>query len=380
MASTPVENASRPVPSFFNALRGVWLLTWKGQLTWRRLGAAAVGLLALPVLIYLTTYTPAGWAESHRLQMGKPGGYVNGFSKRVTRLGVPLSAEQLAQLEQLVTEEFQQAERAWEGNATSEPTPEVQRERQQECYDRIAQRARSVLDQRQFTEFQNYQRRHRPPRAEPVRDILWGRAAPFYHCLIDLYFFILLPLTCISKCGALVRDDLEANTLSFFLTRPLSRGQLLVTKFIAQTAWLEIALLAQTLLVFLAAWLRVVPDLRNLLPIFVGAQLLAVLTWSALGSLLGLISRRYMALALLYGLVVEMGIGRIPTNINSLSLVRHLETLLGHNGVLQSVFNWPTANSLRAIVALLVAAVVFLNLATLLFTFREYHHTSEMQK
>jgi hypothetical protein len=380
MASTGVEQTSRPVPSFFNALRGVCLLTWKSQLTRRRLGAAAIGMLALPVLIYMTTTTPAAWAQSHRLQMGKAGAYVNGFSKRLIRLGAPLQTQQLAQFNQIVTEEFRQAESAWESNGPSEPTPELLRERQDACYDRIAQRVRSFLDQRQLTEFQNYQRRHRTVRTEPVRDILWGRTAPFYHCLIDLYFFILLPLTCVSKCGALVRDDLEADTLSFFLTRPLSRAQLLVTKFIAQTVWLEIALLAQTLLVFLAARLRVVPDLGNLLPLLVGVQLLAVLGWSALGSLLGLISRRYMALGLLYGLVIEMGIGRIPTNINSLSLIRHLQTLLGHNTVLQGVFNWPAGSSLRAVVALLVAAVLFLNLASLLFTFREYHHTSEMQK
>jgi hypothetical protein len=87
-----------------------------------------------------------------------------------------------------------------------------------------------------------------------------------------------------------------------------------------------------------------------------------------------------MALALLYGLIVEMGIGRIPTNINTLSMVRHLKTLLSHNAVLQGIYDWPSQNLALSLGALVFGAVLFTTLAALLFTFREYHHTAEMQK
>ena len=87
-----------------------------------------------------------------------------------------------------------------------------------------------------------------------------------------------------------------------------------------------------------------------------------------------------MALAIFYGMIVEMGIGRIPTNINTLSLMRHLKTLLAHNPALQQIYDWPTKAPLVPIGALLFASLLFLILAALLFTFKEYHHTAEMQK
>src|SRR6185436_12447708 len=103
----------------------------------------------------------------------------------------------------------------------------------------------------------------------------------------------------------------------------------------------------QLLVAVEAALLFTAGDLRqthafSLLPLFLGAQFLAVLAWSALGTMLGLLTKRYMAWALLYGFIVEMGIGRIPTNINTLSLIRHLKSLLSLNPALQAIYDWPS--------------------------------------
>ncbi len=95
---------------------------------------------------------------------------------------------------------------------------------------------------------------------------------------------------------------------------------------------------------------------------------------------LGQITTRYMAVALVYGAVVEMGIGRIPTNINTLSLLRHIETLLSRNGTLEGVFNWEAGGTWTAITALALAPVVFAGVAALLFSIIEYHAAAEMQK
>jgi hypothetical protein len=110
------------------------------------------------------------------------------------------------------------------------------------------------------------------------------------------------------------------------------------------------------------------------------AQFLAVLTWSALGVFLGQVAKRYMAVALVYGFIVELGIGRIPTNINTLSMMRHLKTLLSHNPALQGIYDWSVTGVPLALGALALATALFLTLAALLFTFKEYHQTAEMQK
>jgi len=173
---------------------------------------------------------------------------------------------------------------------------------------------------------------------------------------------------------------LQADKLGFLVTRPLSRARLVLLKYLAQTAWVQILLLVETVLLFVAGGLREIPALGSLLALFLGVQFLAVLAWSSLGIFLGQVTKRYMALALLYGLIVEMGIGRIPTNINALSLTTHLKTLLSQNAAVQSVYDWTSKGLPLSVSALVVATGIFLTLAALLFTFIEYHHTVEMQK
>ncbi|HEY2952266.1 MAG TPA: hypothetical protein VGK40_06780, partial [Verrucomicrobiae bacterium] len=125
---------------------------------------------------------------------------------------------------------------------------------------------------------------------------------------------------------------------------------------------------------------REVQGVGSVAGLFFGAQALAVLAWGALSALLGLITRRYLVLGIVYGFIVELGIGRIPTNINSLSLTRHLQALLGHNALLNQLYEWAPEGAWYSAGMLLLAVAVFLGAGTALFTFREYHHASEMQK
>jgi ABC-type transport system involved in multi-copper enzyme maturation permease subunit len=206
------------------------------------------------------------------------------------------------------------------------------------------------------------------------------RTEAFYHWLINFYFFLILPLTCVRGCAPLIRDELQADTLGFLITRPVSRARLLLLKYAAQVAWLEILLLVETLLLFAAGAARGVPELGTLLPLVVGVQMLAVPAWSALGLCLGQLTSRYMAAALIYGGIVEMGIGRIPTNINILSIIRHLQTLLSQNAAIHDLYTWPTGTVATALAALVAAPVIFLGIAALLFSVVEYHHAAEMQK
>jgi hypothetical protein len=114
--------------------------------------------------------------------------------------------------------------------------------------------------------------------------------------------------------------------------------------------------------------------------LLLAAQIMAVPAWSGLGILLGQLTKRYMPLALVYGFIVEMGIGRIPSNINTLSLMRHLKSLLAHHSGVQDIYKWTPEAPWIPLGALVLAAAVFVAAAALLFTYREYHQTAEMQK
>jgi hypothetical protein len=370
--------ASPPTPTFLAGLRGIWLFTWKPQLAWRKLPLLVVGLLAVPALIYLTTHSPGGTAP--RLpSLGSPVAREHELARLFARRGSPLRPEQEAQLLQIFSEEFARAENPHAEIQSAGTVATRQREEIKACYDRIHLRAQTVLNEDQFDRFQRFERNAVQRSQNGVRPA-WSRTESFYRWLIDFYFFVLLPLQCVKSCGGLIRDELQADTLGFLVTRPVSRARLLVLKYFTQTAWLQLLLLVETLLLFIAGGLRQIPALGALLPLFLAVQFLAVLAWSALGVFFGQVSKRYMALALLYGFIVEMGIGRIPTNINTLSLMRHLKTLLSHNPALQALYDWPSKGLPLSVGALALASGVFVALAALLFTFKEYHHTAEMQK
>jgi ABC-type transport system involved in multi-copper enzyme maturation permease subunit len=366
-----------------SAFRGLWLLTWRSRLTLRQLPARLGTLLVLPLLVYVTIIATG---QAPRRQVSSGVAYVEllNFSRHLEREGMPLTPSNSQALGRVLAEEAQEGELTWH-----EQLGESSDDRGQRLKDHVADwdgrflsHVKALLDDRQYEEFQAIERRHR---GEVLRgltkvSIRWSRAEQFYYWLIKFYFFLILPLTCVSGCGPLIRDELQADTLGFLITRPVDRAQLLVLKYAAQIAWLEILLLVETLLLFAAAAGCEVPALGSLLALVLGVQILAVPAWGALGLLLGQITTRYMAAALLYGAVVEMGIGRIPTNINVLSILRHLQVLLSENAALHDFYAWPPGKVATALGAVILAPAIFLSAAAVLFSMVEYHHASEMQK
>jgi ABC-type transport system involved in multi-copper enzyme maturation permease subunit len=219
--------------------------------------------------------------------------------------------------------------------------------------------------------------------AVPVLALLTGKndaTRPFFHWVVNFYFTLLLPLYCLAACGAMIRDELQADTLRFLITRPLPRWQLLVIQYLCHTLRVQVLGLVSGCLLLTVGFIRHIPDLWSFAWLFLGTQILAVLAYAALSSLLGLINQRYILLGILYGAAVEMGIGRIPTNINNLSISRHLRTLLANHETIRDLYEWSPDGTLKSVGLLLVATVVFVAAAALLFAHREYHAAEEMQK
>ncbi len=105
-----------------------------------------------------------------------------------------------------------------------------------------------------------------------------------------------------------------------------------------------------------------------------------MLAYGALSALLGLTNKRYLVVGVVYGFIVEAGIGLIPTNINNISISRHLRTLLANHPAVRDLYSWvPDGTSFSALM-LLAGTVLFVAAGATLFTLREYHPADEMQK
>jgi ABC-2 type transport system permease protein len=202
-----------------------------------------------------------------------------------------------------------------------------------------------------------------------------------YFCnFIGYTLQLILPFFCLTLFGDLVREDLQANTLVFLTTRPLSRAQIYLFKFCGVWLWAELIMGLHVVLLAGVGWARQVDGALPLLALAAATQFLAILVFGALSALLGLLQRRFLVLGLLYGLVVEVGIGQIPTNINTLSMVRHIKSIMGHNATAHDVLGWMPDSILSATAAMLVATAVFLALGALVFTYREFHKNEGMEK
>lgn len=142
------------------------------------------------------------------------------------------------------------------------------------------------------------------------------------------YATFLVPVMAFITAGGAIRDDLKSGTVDYVLTRPVQRPLYLLFKYVAQCAAMQVEyLLALGVLVAVGA-VRGAPPLWSALPALWFAQALLVAAFSAFGFLLGVLTSRYVIIGLLYGAVVEVGVGLIPTQLNRLSISHQVQLML----------------------------------------------------
>ena len=205
-----------------------------------------------------------------------------------------------------------------------------------------------------------------------------GRERVWMGWVVGFYLHFLVPLTCLNVCGSMMRSEVQANTLSFLTTRPHHRHTLYLLQYVCHVGWLQLVFFICAMGLFALGAVKQVEGLGTLLPLFLITQFLAILAWSALSALLGLLHQRFMIIGILYWLVVEWGLGLVEiSNINQLSILRHVHTLLGQNELVYKVFPWTNEAPIMALGVLLIATLFFLAAGAAMFTFREYLPSQE---
>jgi ABC-type transport system involved in multi-copper enzyme maturation permease subunit len=383
-------------PGFWRAFKGIWSFTWRSRVTLWKLPIIAAVLLFIPALVYFVVDRTEVDKDKSFVEI-QPAKILNNYRMFAEGKKRPPSAEKVVALKEILANELKnfsfQPEDANKKRYSITEILDHQLDQLKAYQTRVVEKFKAVPQG--FNEYRDFYNSLDADIAQihHVARQRWSLTVmPFYVCLIDLYFFIILPLYCLSVAGALIRDELQSDTLGFLITRPVSRASLFTAKFLTLVIWIQLILLIHTLLLFAAGYLKGVPDLTQLLGLFLAVQIVSVFVWSALSSLLGLFFKRYLVIGILYGILVEQGIGRIPTNINSLSMTRHLKALLSNNSTLDSIhkwsedfvafkiFEWTPPQNLFAVGALLLAGAIFLGLGIILFTFREFNSSDEMQK
>jgi ABC-2 type transport system permease protein len=192
-----------------------------------------------------------------------------------------------------------------------------------------------------------------------------GSSVQFFGWAAEFYLAVLVPVAAFLAGAGAIRDDMRSASVDYVLTRPVPRPAFVIFRYVSHLACAQLVGLLALVVVFGAGAYREVPDLAALAPRFLLAQGATITAFLALGFLCGAFTARYLVLGLLYGSVVEVGIGRIPIQLNRLSILHHVRTLLESGA--------PAAGSIATTIGLLVAIpLVLIALAAMLFSRREF--------
>jgi ABC-2 type transport system permease protein len=203
-------------------------------------------------------------------------------------------------------------------------------------------------------------------------------ATDLYAVIVALYWIRnVLPLAALFFATSLVADEVEGKTLTYLLTRPLTRPAIFAGKFVAYVVTtLSLALPAGVLTFFVLlsarGWAAVGPSAGDLFR-DLGVMVLALVAYGASFGLLGVLLKRPVIPGLLFLYGWEL-MANLPGYLPRLTLTAWLRSLVHHRpaeegiaGLFQQVL--PGGQALAVLVGV---SAVSLAAAAWIFSTREY--------
>jgi ABC-2 type transport system permease protein len=199
--------------------------------------------------------------------------------------------------------------------------------------------------------------------------------------ILTIFPYALVPLACLFYGVGMVQDEIEEQTLTYLLIRPIPRWSIYIVKLLA--AALSLMLLAAVFIPvsYLAAFLGYEGFWSEILVqhalVVTGTTCLAILAYTALFGFISLLIQRSIIAGVVYIMVLEGIVGTLPFIVREGTIVFYFRTL---------VYLWvPKFNPLYwemtpdtvpsapvAVAVLLGTFAVFAGLGSLLFSTLEF--------
>lgn len=184
-----------------------------------------------------------------------------------------------------------------------------------------------------------------------------------------LYCCFLVPLLAFISGGGAMRDDQKTDAVDYVFTRPVRRSTYVFFRYVSHVVCTQFDFLLALAVVTLVGFACNAPGVVAALPRLFLAQVIVIVACTAFGFLAGALTSRYVIIGLLWGAIIEVGVGAIQTQLSRLSMIRQVFGLLAPvTGVEPAV----TVLSPLATVALLGGfAAVMVAAAAALFAAKE---------
>lgn len=198
----------------------------------------------------------------------------------------------------------------------------------------------------------------------------------FQDIMIPLFLQVVLIFVTLVNATALIREEIDDNTLPFLLTRPISKPALIAYKYIGYLIAVLVVLVPPIIASYgvteASSGVAFGTDL-DVLGGFLAATILGSAAYGALFLFISVLVRRPLAVGLLIGFVWESVVDSIPGDVPKLSVIHYLKTILKDVVALGPLGGYPTDVSAGVAAGVLVAvSIALIILAGLVFQQMEF--------
>jgi ABC-2 type transport system permease protein len=196
---------------------------------------------------------------------------------------------------------------------------------------------------------------------------------PFLEIIPTVFTGFLVQIVCLFFGSSLVRDAIEERTAAFILTTPTSRRAYVVGVLLALVGCV-LVILELAILATFVVWGVGLPGPFSGGAVFgpeclslMGVVAIGVMVYSALFTLLGMLTRHCAVVGVVYYMIFEVFLAFVPGPARNLAISAHLDALLHERFVTRrllsaDLFDERAPYAIGAAVAGLVLALVFVGL------------------
>lgn len=186
--------------------------------------------------------------------------------------------------------------------------------------------------------------------------------------VMEFFLPVVVPvLGFLSGAGAM-RDQMKSSATDYVFTRPVRRWSFVAFKYVAHMACTQVCWLPAFAVIVGFALRRG----GGIEPIYAGVlfvQMLMLCAFMAFGFLCAVLTKRYLVIGIIYGVIVEVGVGSIPAPLSRLSLTRQMREIL--QPVADGIPGVSFAEVIGTSGSIFLFCTACVGLAALLFSHRE---------
>src|SRR3989441_2967963 len=153
----------------------------------------------------------------------------------------------------------------------------------------------------------------------------------FQDVMIPVFLQVVLIFVTLVNATALIREEIDDNTLPFLLTRPISKPALVAYKYVGYLVAVLVLVLPPVVVAYgvteAYGGLGFTAD-ADVLWGFLAVTILGTAAYGALFLFISVLVRRPLAVGLLIGFVRESVVDSIPGDVPKLSVIHYLKTIL----------------------------------------------------